>query len=266
MLPRNTSNTPAAGGRHHDEIGRNQLRGGEDLRDGLALAAHPRESPPCPVLGSHARHVGLGSHVKQRDRRLAVAADVGRTSRELDGRARVWRVIDRDQHVVERECAVGQRDEASLGVGGHEQGHRSRTPRHRLGHRTVQPSRGAVASLGRNDQQIGRSLVEVIDDGPRGKKARDRALGNLHAESFEERTARAVTLEQTPAFEGSAHGRKIAPVRPIVGGYVQDDEPRATHQRNGERMRECALAGRREVRWMNDLLDEWWNGVSGLRR
>ena len=46
---------------------------------------------------------------------------------------------------------------------------------------------------------------------------------------------------------------------------MQDDEPRATNQRDGERMRECALAGRREVRWMNDLLDEWRNGVCGHR-
>ena len=179
--------------------------------------------------------------------------------------ARVGRAIDRDQHVVERERAVGRRDEASVGLGGHEQGHRSRSPRHRLGYGTVQPSRGAVTALGRNDQQVGWSLVEVIDDGPRGRPARDRALGNLHAELFEHRTARTARLEQTPAFEGCAHGRKLAPVRPIIGGDVQDDEPGATHQRNGERMRECALAGRREVRWMNDRPDEWWNGVCGHR-
>ena len=34
--------------------------------------------------------------------------------------------------------------------------------------------------------------------------------------------ARTAGLEQTPAFEDCTHGRKLAPVRPIVGGDVQD--------------------------------------------
>ena len=148
----------------------------------------------------------------------------------------------------------------SLGVSRHEQGHRSRTPRHRLGHGAVQPSRGAVASFRRHDQQISRGRVQVIDDGPRRKTAGDHELGHLHAELFEDGLARAAVLEQPPAFERASHGRKLPPVRPVVvGADVKDDEPCATQQRNGERMRECALAGRREVGGMNDRLDERWH-------
>jgi len=57
----------------------------------------------------------------------------------------------------------------------------------------------------------------------------------------------------------------IAVAWAIIVVYVQDDEPRATQYRYRERMRECALAGRREVRRVNDRLDKRWNGVCGYR-
>ena len=99
VLPRRTSKTPARP--------RSASRW-----DGPQRAPQPRGSPrrarprgasarksPLSVHGSHTRHDGLGAHVEPRDRRLAVAANVGHASRELDGRAASGVRIDRDQRV-----------------------------------------------------------------------------------------------------------------------------------------------------------------------
>ena len=65
----------ATSGRHDDEFGLEQFRGRDDLLHRITLTAHPAERPSGAVFGMHGGHVGLGSHVKQRDHHIAVADD-----------------------------------------------------------------------------------------------------------------------------------------------------------------------------------------------
>jgi hypothetical protein len=93
----------------------------------------------------------------------------------------------------------------------------------------------------------------------------DRALHDLDPEFVEDRSPRAAGLEQAPAFEDRPDGRKLAPVGMVVRADVQDRQPGAANQRDSKRMRERALAGSREIRGMDDRLDERRNRVVARR-
>jgi hypothetical protein len=73
---------------------------------------------------------------------------------------------------------------------------------------------------------------------------------------------RAAWRHEPPTLERAAHGRELPPIAAGIGSHVHDRETRLAQQRDAERVRERALARRREVGRMHDGLYEWDVGVT----
>ena len=251
VLPRSASNTPA--------------------RPAVGITMRSASTRPRPQGSTRPDHRGgntverpagaprprraacrFGSDVQQRDH-AGVAPDLDHAARELDCGARVGRAIQGHEHVGKRKAAVRGRDDAALRIVRHEQRHRLRPSRHRLGDRAVQPASEAFTPFRCDDEQVDRRAFEIALSATAGKRL-DSACSRRARRAPQTRPFRAARLQQVPAPSVAAHAgtRSIRGARPRRHPAARSSSGAAAHR---ERVRECALARRGEVRRVDDEFD-----------
>ena len=262
MLPLSASITPA-----RPAVGMTtrsaftSVAAASDLLDRIALSLHARKRPLGSVLRGDTRCASRRAHMQQRDRHAAAARNFRDATGELDRRARIRRVIYRDEHVVERKMAVLERDDVAIGVVRHEQRHGLRRPCHGFGHRSVHPARGPFAALGCYDEKIRGMAVEPTEQRVDRHPAVDGELRHLHSEVREHVLLCAAWFQKAPALERLAHGREAAPAL-LAAFDVQQREAvcRNTAIANAY-AKARSLAGEKSVGWTTD----WTRGARSGR-
>jgi hypothetical protein len=203
------------------------------------------------------RHLGRVAYVKQRDRDAGIAHQRRGPRRIEDRRLGTRVVIDGHDDSAQADLAVLQRDESGSRVG-NEQRHRSRALRQPLRDGGPDPAGQPDATLGRQHDQVGRMLVEVVQGGGQGAPAAHVHLLHADGQVLERLRARAPRLLEPPTLQRGAHGGKPRPLvlGQVVRTRVQDREAGLAKQCNGESVRKRVRTRFREVRGMKDGIDE----------
>ena len=215
----------------------------EPLKETIAAGTYGRVR--SAVFSRHGlrRHVIGCAHVEQADLVRFLLEQIEQSRGRIDRVLRAGMVIDRDQHASNPHRAVVGRYETRYALANEESRARG-AARKWLGDRGPQPTGRAGATLRGENQHLRRPSFEIRDDVLHRIAALHRDLGHFDAEAFGHVFAFASRIEQRPALQGLAHGRKLLPACPLRLHLVdvQQAQWRACADRDPQRVLERARA------------------------